>query len=165
MKKLIPRLTSLFITFLLGLLLTSLFYNQDTIQIEPVLPQSMVLESRPLNNRATLTLCELAANASAHRGTEVVIEASHISLLSSQRFVILSECGPETFISANIPLAHGNKLDTRLLFQLSALMSRRSESFNAAVDKVIIKGVVQKHNSSLEDLDIVATDVEVRFVP
>jgi hypothetical protein len=165
MKRLIPRLTSLFITFLLGLLLTALFYSKNTIQIEPVLPQPVVLESKPLNNRATLSLCELAANTSAYRGTEVVIEASHIGLLSSQRVVILSECGPETSISASITLAKGSRLHKRLFFQLSDLMSRRSESFAAAADKVIIEGVVQSHNSSLEDLDIVADEVGIRFVP
>lgn len=164
MKRLIPRLTLLLTTFLLGLILTARFYNQNTYQIAPVLPQSTVLESRPLNNRASLTLCELA-NTSTYRGTEVIIEASHISLLSSQRFVILSGCGPETSISASITLANGSELPKGLLFQLSDLMSRRSESFDAAADKVIIKGVVQSHNSSLEDLDIVANDVEVRFAP
>ena len=164
MKRLIPRLTLLLTTFLLGLILTARFYNQNTPQIAPVLPQSTVLESRPLNNRSALSLCELAANNSTYRGTEVMIEGSHISLLSSQRFVILSECGPETSISASITLANGSELPKGLLFQLSGLMSRRSESFDAAADKVIIKGVVQANNSSLEDLDIVANDVEVRFV-
>ena len=95
----------------------------------------------------------------------MIVEASHIGLLSSQRFVILSECGPETFISANIMLANGSEMDKRLLFQLSDLMSRPSDSIDAAANKVIIKGVVHAHNSSLEDLDIVANDVEVRFVP
>ena len=95
----------------------------------------------------------------------MVIEASHISLLSSQRFVILSECGTDTSISASITLANGNQLPTRLLFQLSDLMSRRSESTGAAADKVIIKGAVPVHPSSLEDLDIVANDVEIRIAP
>ena len=154
MKRLIPGLTALFVSCLFGLLLTSYFYSANTIQIEPVLPQPVVLEWRTLNNRATLSLCELAANTSAYRGREVIIEASHVSLLSSERFVILSECGPETAFSANITLANGSEMDKRLLFQLTYLMSRRSESIDAAAEKVIIKGVVQGHNSSLEDLTL-----------
>ena len=114
MKRLIPRLTALLITFLSGLVLAAFFYSKDTIQIEPVLPQSVFLESRPLNNRATLSLCELAANISTYRGREVVIEASHIGLLTSQRFVILSQCGPETSIGANTTLANGSQLHKRL---------------------------------------------------
>ena len=164
MKKLIPGLTALFITCLSGLLLTYFFYSRNSIEIEPVLLEPVVFEWRTLNNQATLSLCELAANTSAYRGREVNIEGSHISLLTSKRFVILTKCAPETAISANITLANGSEMDKGLLFHLSRLMSRRSESIDAEAEKVIIKGVVQGHNSSLEDFDIVANDAEIKFV-
>ena len=163
MKRLIPRLTALFITLLLGLLVTYLFYSRNTIQIEPVLLQPEVREPQPFHNPATLNLCELGANSTAYRGREVIIEASHISLLTSKRFVIMSDCGPETYFSANITLANENEMDKRLLFQLSYLMSRRSESIDASTEKVIIKGVVQANNSSSEYFDIVASDVQFKF--
>lgn len=164
MKKLIPGLTALFITCLSGLFLTYFFYSRNSIEIEPVLLEPMVLEWQTLNN-GTLNLCELGANTSAYRGREVVIEASQISVLTSHRFVILGDCGPETYFSANIILANGNEMDKRLLFQLSHLMTRRYESTDAAAEKVIIRGVVQANKTSSEYVDIVASDVQFTFAP
>lgn len=160
MKRLIPRLIALSITLLLGLLITYLFYSRNPIQIEPVLLEPVVGEPQLFHN---LNLCELGANSTAYRGREVIIEASHISLLTSKRFVIMSDCGPETYFSANITLADGNEMDKRLLFQLSYLMSRRSESIDASTEKVIIKGVVQANNSTSEYFDIVASEVQFKF--
>ena len=164
MKKVIPRAAALMSTLMIGLLVAGVFYRKNNPEIEPVVLPPMGLQSQSSDDRVSLSLCEFAANALAYRGKEVVVEASHVWLLSSQRFSVLSKCSPG-IASAKITLVNKSKLPESLLLQLSELMDRRRESFDAAADKVIVRGVVEIRDGGGQDFDVAARDVEVVLAP
>jgi hypothetical protein len=163
MKKVIPRAAALMTTLMIGLLVAGVFYRKGDPEIVPVVLPPAGLQSQSSDDRFRLSLCE-AANALAYRGKEVVVEASHIGVLTSQRFSVLSKCGPGT-VSAKITLVNKSKLPKSLLWQLSKLMSLRRESIDAAADKVVVRGVIEKRDAGGEDFDVVASDIAVLIAP
>lgn len=105
----------------------------------------------------SLTLCELATNGMGYIGKDVVIGASYVSRLSSERFKILTKCGTDNWVSAVV--TPSSKLPTNLFERLNRLRFARDYSMQSATEKVIIRGVVQI--GRIHDFDIDATQVEV----
>lgn len=162
-EKIIPRAAALLCTLVIGLLVAGVFYRRNKSEIDVFLLTPAAPHSQS-SDRMRLSLCDLNVNALAYRGKEVVIEASHISRLSSQRFSVLRKCGPQT-ISAKITLVNENNFPESLLIQLSELMYRRRESIDAAADKVIVTGVVERLDARVQNFDLVASAVEVVVAP
>ena len=58
-----------------------------------------------------------------------------------------------------------SKLPESLLLQLSELMYRRRESIDAAAEKVVVRGVIEKRDAGGQDFDVAASDVAVVVAP
>ena len=162
MKKNIPRVVALLCTFMIGLLVASVFYRKNKCEVDPVVLVPTGLQSQSLDP-IRLSLCDLDANVLAYRGKEIVVEASHISRLSSRQFSVLVQCGPRV-VSAKITLANETNLAESLLVQMSELMYRRRESIDEAADKVILTGV-DGRDAGGQDFDLVASNLEVVLAP
>jgi hypothetical protein len=165
MRKLIYRLLAALITFLIGLTVAVVLYQQNVPEVEPIAFAPTPAPPQPLNRAYVLSLCDLAASPSSYRGKEVIINATHIGFLSSEGFSVLSECAGGGAVSARINLAGRSELPEELLRQLVELMSAHGEWADKIAGQVTIKGRVEAEGdqvTSRDNFHIAAIDVWVQ---